>query len=129
MSDYIVSEKEDFEYTYSAKQQEEIERIRAKYLPKQESKMEQLRKLDQQAEKPGQIISIAMGVIGSLIMGIGMSCCMVWNETLLVPGIFIGILGMIVLGFAYPLYLKITKKRRAKIAEQILALSAEMSME
>lgn len=30
-----------FEFTYSALKQEEIERIRNKYLPKQESKMEQ----------------------------------------------------------------------------------------
>ena len=38
-------ENNSFEYTYSAQQQQEVERIRKKYLPKEESKMDQLRKL------------------------------------------------------------------------------------
>ena len=41
--------KDVFQYTYSAKQQEEIEAIRKKYLPPQEDKMEQLRRLDKSA--------------------------------------------------------------------------------
>ena len=131
MADYILNEKEPFEYTYSAKQQEEIEKIRSKYLPKQESKMEQLRKLDQQAEKPGTIVSIAVGTIGSLLRGIGMCCCMVWGESMMifVAGIIIGITGIGVVSVAYPLYKKITHKQREKIADKILALSAELSVE
>ncbi len=131
MSDYIVSEKESFEYTYSAKQQEEIERIKAKYLPKQESKIEQLRKLDRNAEKPGTITALALGIIGSLIMGIGMCFTMVWNTSvaMFVAGIVIGIIGMAIAGVAYPIYVNITKKQRAKIADQIIALSEEISLE
>ena len=41
----MEEKKESFHYTYSAKQQEEIQSIRKKYLP-QEDKMEQLRRLD-----------------------------------------------------------------------------------
>ena len=40
--------EETFEYRYSAKQQEEIEAIRRKYLPKEEDKMEQLRQMHRQ---------------------------------------------------------------------------------
>lgn len=47
------NKKETFEYTYSAKQQQEIENIRKKYLPKEEDKMEQLRRLDRSATKKG----------------------------------------------------------------------------
>lgn len=47
--------KDVFQYTYSAKQQEEIEAIRKKYLPPQEDKMEQLRRLDKSATKRGQL--------------------------------------------------------------------------
>ena len=130
MADMTVNEKEVFEFTYSAKQQEEIEKIRNKYLPKQESKMEQLKKLDKSAEKPGTIVAMVFGVIGSLVMGTGMCCTMVWNTSLavFVVGIVIGLIGMAVAGVAYPLYVSITKKQRAKIADQVLKLSEEINL-
>ena len=119
--------KETFEYTYSAKQQAEIEQIRKKYLPKEEDKMEQLRKLDRDATKPGTICSIAVGVVGCLVFGFGMSCVMVWSDSLMILGIVVGIIGMIMMGMAYPVYVKITKKQREKLAPQILALTEELS--
>ena len=48
----MEEKKESFHYTYSAKQQEEIQSIRKKYLP-QENKMEQLRRLDRSATRKG----------------------------------------------------------------------------
>lgn len=116
-----------FEYTYSAKEQAEIENIRKKYLPKEDNKMEQLRKLDKSVEVPGTIISIALGILGALIMGTGMSFCMVWADSLLVPGIVIGILGMVLIGLAYPVFRKVTDRQREKLAPQILALTEELS--
>ena len=69
-----------FHYTYSAKQQEEIETIRKKYLPKEVDKMEQLRRLDQSSTRKGTAISVTVGVIGCLVLGTGMCCTMVWEE-------------------------------------------------
>ena len=131
MADYIASGKETFEYTYSAKQQDEIEKIRSKYLPKQESKMEQLRKLDKQAEQPGQIAALSIGIIGSLLLGIGMCCTMVWGTSMMVFvfGIIIGVIGIGIACTAYPVYTNITKKQREKVADKILALSAELTLE
>ena len=130
MADYVMNKNESFEFTYSAKQQEEVERIRSKYLPKEESKMDKLIKLDKQAEVPGQIASIATGVIGALLLGVGMSCTMVWNTSMVVfiAGIVIGLVGMAVAGAAYPIYKKVTEKERAKIADQIIALTNELSL-
>ncbi len=122
-----IEMSENFEYTYSAKQQKEVEEIRKKYLPKEEDKMETLRNLDRQAERPGMIVSLALGIIGSLIFGVGMCCTMVWAEQLFVVGIIVGIIGMVIAGMAYPMYKKITKKQREKVAEQIIALSNELS--
>ena len=92
--------------------------------------MEKLIKLDKQAEVPGQIASIAAGVIGTLLLGLGMTCTMVWNTSIgvFVAGILIGLVGIAVIGIAYPLYINITKKERAKIADQIIALSEELSL-
>lgn len=115
-----------FEYTYSAPQQEEIKKIREKYLPKEEDKMEQLRRLDRSAVQKGQVVSLIVGVIGALVMGLGMSCCMVWGEELFIPGVIIGIVGTGGVSLAYPLYAFITEKERKKIAPEILRLTEEL---
>ena len=119
---------ENFEYTYSAEQQKEIEAIRKKYLPKEEDKMETLRKLDRKAENPGSIAGLVTGIVGTLLLGTGMCCTMLWADKLFVVGIVIGIIGIGVAGAAYPIYKKITTKRRAKLAEQILALTNELAI-
>ena len=116
-----------FHYTYSAKQQEEIQHIREKYLPKAEDKMEQLRRLDRSATKKGTIVSVALGVIGCLVMGIGMCCTMVWDERFFLLGVIFGLLGIALVVSAYPLFSYITKKQREKLAPQILKLTEELS--
>ena len=121
--------EETFEYRYSAKQQEEIEAIRRKYLPKEEDKMEQLRQMDKRVSRKGTIISIIIGVIGCLLLGIGMCCTMEWAGRWFVPGIIIGVIGIVMIALAYPLYERITKKERKKIAPLILKLADELKSE
>lgn len=117
-----------FSYTYSASQQEEIKKIRDKYsTPKQaEDKMEQLRRLDKSVTKPGTVVSLIIGVISTLILGIGMCCTMVWGGDLFIIGIIIGVFGMIGVICAYPVYASITKARREKLAAEIIRLSNEL---
>ena len=119
--------KESFNYTYSASQQQEIKRIREKYTAptQEEDKMERLRRLDQSVTKPGTIVSLTVGIISTLIFGFGMSCTMVW-EGLMIPGIIIGVVGMIGVIAAYPIYNFITKKQREKLAPEIMRLSDEL---
>lgn len=126
----VRNENQSFNYTYSAKRQKEVEDIRKKYLPKEEDKMETLRRLDKSAEKPGNVAALVIGITGALLLGIGMCCCMVWGSSMVVfvIGIIVGILGIAILSCAYPMYKNITKKQREKIAEQILALSEELSL-
>jgi len=115
-----------FEYTYSAGEQAEIRRIRSKYAPKEESKMEQLQRLDASATQKATMYAIIVGVIGALILGTGMSCCMVWADKLFIPGIIIGVIGLAVVGVAYPLYNRTLKKERERIAPEILRLTDEL---
>lgn len=124
----LEKEVNSFNLDYSAKQQQEIDSIRKKYLPKEEDKMELLRQLDKNTEKPGTAMAIVLGVVGSLLLGVGMCCTMVWADKLFVLGIIVGIIGIGVAGVAYPVYLKLTSKQREKMAEQILALSEEISL-
>lgn len=120
-----MENNEKFEYTYSAAQQEEIENIRKKYLPQEETKMEKLRRLDKSTTRPGTIVSIIVGIAGTLIMGLGMCMCLEWSQ--FVWGIIIGFSGIAILALAYPIFNKITQKRREKIAPEILELSEEIS--
>ncbi|HIS52561.1 MAG TPA: hypothetical protein IAC15_07455 [Candidatus Onthomonas avicola] len=123
-----MEHREDtFQYTYSAKQQEEVQRIRKKYLPRQEDKMEQLRQLDRSSTRKGTVVSVIVGVAGCLLMGIGMCCTMVWMGWLFVPGIILGLLGIAVMAAAYPLYNSITRRERERLAPQILKLTEELS--
>ncbi len=115
-----------FQYTYSAREQAEIKRIRSKYTPKEESKLEQLRRLDASATQKATMYAIIVGVIGALILGAGMSCCLVWTDALLMPGIVIGLIGMAVVAAAYPLYNRTLKKARERIAPEILRLTDEL---
>ena len=119
------NKNETFCYTYSATEQAEIQNIRKKYTAPEESKMEQLRRLDASVTRKGTIIAIAIGVIGALILGLGMSCVMVWDG-LFIPGIIIGILGIICIIAAYPIYIRIIKKQREKLAPEIMRLTDEL---
>ena len=67
-----------------------------------------------------------MGVVGCLLLGVGMCCTMVWTGELFIPGIIIGLAGIALVAAAYPVYSRITRKEREKIAPEILKLTDEL---
>lgn len=123
-----------FEYNYCAKEQAEIKQIRDKYTPrpvKEESPLERLRRLDASVTKKGTVISLVLGVLGTLIMGTGMSLVMTpiaeaLGALALVIGVLTGIVGILMVILAYPVYERITKKERERIAPEIIRLSDEL---
>lgn len=120
------NQSNSFQYTYSAREQAEIKQIRSKYIPKEENKMEQLQRLDASVTQKATMWAIIVGVIGALILGIGMCCCMVWAGAWFVPGIVIGVAGMGVVSIAYPLYCHVLQKERERVAPEILRLTDEL---
>lgn len=122
-----MENNESFEYTYSAPEQEEIKRIREKYLPKEarEQKLETLRRLDESVTKKAALASIILGTVSTLVMGVGMCCCLVWTQ-LFILGVVIGIFGIVGIALAYPLYKHIAEKERARVAPEILRLTQEL---
>lgn len=127
----MENNEETFSYTYSAAQQAEIERIRKKYLPPEEDKMAQVRRLDRAASQKAQAWSIGIGTVGTLLLGIGMSLAMTefgaaLGALALAAGIIVGILGMVLVALAYPTYLRVLKKEQARIAPEILRLTDEL---
>lgn len=123
-----------FSFTYSAKEQEEIRKIRQKYQPQEEDKMVQLRRMDASVTKKASVVSILFGTLGTLVLGTGMSVIMTEfgdilgvSETVrLVFGIILGSAGLVILGLACPLYYHMVKKEREKIAPEILKLTEEL---
>ena len=129
----MENNKDTFNYTYSAKQQDEIKAIRKKYaVSDPEDKMERLRKLDGSVVQKATTAALIIGIIGALIMGSGMSLVMtdigsaLGIENPLFIGIPVGIVGLILVSFAYPVYNHIVKKEREKIAPKIIRLTDEL---
>lgn len=127
-------DKETFNYTYSAKEQREIQNIRKKYSAPQEDKMQQLRRLDASVTQKATTAALIPGIIGALLLGVGMSLTMsdfskilgFSQDMAMLTGIIIGVIGIILICLAYPLYNRVTKKERKKIAPEILRLTDEL---
>ena len=121
-----MEENKVFTYNYSAERQNEAEHIRRKYLPKEESKMDVLRRLDRRAKRAGVIEALVMGVVGCLIFGIGMCFGLdVFAGADIYTLIFMAI-GIAVMLPAYSVYKRISGKTREALTPEILRLSEEM---
>lgn len=128
--------KNEFYYSYSAKEQAELKKIREKYTPpsEEEDKMTRLRRLDASVTNTAQATAIVFGVIGTLILGAGMSLCMTdigeilgkYQDMSMVIGIIVGIVGGGIASLAYPIYNIIVKAKRKKLAPEIIRLTDEL---
>lgn len=129
--------KGGFTYKYSASEQNEIKRIREKYVadttPPEESKLDRLRRLDEGVTKKGTAVSLVVGVISTLILGFGMSLFMSdfggflgSSAVAMTVGIITGFIGIVGVALAYPIYNFVVKKERERIAPEILKLSEEL---
>ena len=129
-------EQSGFSYTYSAKEQAELKKIREKYTAptETEDKMAHLRKLDASVTNTAQAVALVFGVIGTLILVLGMSLIMTdlaeilgsYRDMAMVIGIIIGITGGVLASLAYPIYNAIVKNKRKRIAPEIIRLTDEL---
>ncbi len=107
------------------------EQLANEYAPKDTSKVVALRKLDAKAKLPATIFTYSLGVIASLIMGVGMCLSMnvIGNGTTstFVLGVIIGVIGLIGMGINYPIYKKMLVRGKQKYAFEIMELAKEIS--
>ena len=105
------------------------QRIRAQYMEKESTELDALRALDTKVKRPANIFAYVFGSISAIIMGAGMSLVMtdigatLGMESTMVPGIVIGIVGMIMALVNYPMYKGILGSRKKKYGAEILKLS------
>ncbi len=130
-----MENKNNFNYTYSAREQAEIKRIREKYAPpvQTEDKMQALRHLDAQVTSKATAAALTVGILGALLMGTGMSLIMTEFGSLLgsfflavAVGLALGIVGILLVCLAYPVYNRTLQKGREKAAPEILRLTDEL---
>lgn len=109
-----------------------VQKIRTQYTEKEYTQLDKLKELDKKVKKPANILAYVLGTAGAIIMGCGMSLIMTdlgdvlgLNETML-PGIIIGVAGMLIAIINYPVYKKVLSSRRKKYAGEIIALSDKL---
>lgn len=124
-------EKRSFEYTYSARRQQEVEAIRSAYLPREEDPLESLRRLHAIPTRKAQAAALTVGILGALLLGFGMSLCMTelrapWGALAFVIGIPVGLAGIVLAALAWPVYARVLRRERERIAPEILRLTDEL---
>ena len=124
----------EFKYTYSASEQAELKRIRERYVAREEDKMKRLRRLDRSVHVRAQAVAITIGIIGTLILGTGMSLFMSelsavfgqYSHLALPIGIGIGVFGMLLTIIAYPIYNFVFECEKKRVAPEIIKLTDEL---
>lgn len=110
-----------------------VQKIRTQYTEKEHTELEELKALDRKVKTPANIFAYIFGAISALVMGTGMSLVMTdigatlgLNEPML-PGIVIGIVGILMAIVNLPLYKGILGARRKKYADKIISLSDKIT--
>ncbi len=105
------------------------QKIRAQYLEKESTELDALRTLDRHVRRTPAVFAWIFGSISALIMGSGMSLIMtdigahIGLEATLLPGLVLGVIGMLLAIINYPIYRSLLRHRRRKYADSILQLS------
>lgn len=92
----MADKNEVFVYSYSAEEQDIVRKIRQKYMPEEENKMEQLIKLDKSTRTMGRVAAITLGIVSTLVFGTGMCCVLEWDMFIL--GVIIGMIDLLHIG-------------------------------
>lgn len=112
-----------------------VSKIRTRYTQKEHSDLDELKALDAKVKRPANVFAYIFGSISALVMGSSMSLVMTELGGMLgiaepmIPGIVIGVAGMLMAIVNYPIYQGILSSRRKKYADKIIALSDKIIKE
>ena len=112
-------------------QQFMAQKIRTQYMEKEQKStdLDKLKELDAKVKRPANIFAYIFGSISALVMGSGMSLVMtdighkIGMGDAMIPGIVIGVVGMLMAIVNYPIYKKLLGSRKQKYAKEIIELS------
>lgn len=118
-----------FSYSYSAIESKEVQNIRNKYLPNEENKLEELRKLDSRVQSSGVVEALTIGITGCLIFGVSMCIGLGAIRGGIILAVILGILGIAAMLPAYFVYRTKQNAAKEKYASRILELAEEIESE
>ena len=108
------------------------QKIRTQYTEKEATELDALRELDSKVKRPANVFGYTFGSIAAIVMGAGMSLVMtdigatVGISEPMLPGIVIGVVGMLMAIVNYPICKKILASRKKKYADKIIAISEKI---
>ena len=115
-----------FNFKYTAPTEEErkeIDSIRRQYAPqeKTETKLERLRRLDGLVKNTAIIWSLVLGVVGTLVLGLGLTMILEWS--IWFWGIVLMVIGSVPMAIAYPVYKLALNKGKTLLRGSILLIN------
>ncbi len=128
-----MENRDKFQYSYAAPteaERKEIDGIRRQYTqtePREESKLDRLRRLDKRVKSTAVWASLAVGLLGCLLFGLGLAAVLEWEQ--LWVGVPIAVVGALPMLAAYPVYSWILCRNKKRYGEEILRLSEELLQE
>lgn len=109
------------------------ESIAKEYAPQKASKVVALKKLDRKAKNGANIFAYTLGIIMTLVLGVGMCFSMGilgdGGTGSFAAGVILGVLGLVGMGVNYPIYRKLLEKGKRKYAFEIIQMAKEISEE
>lgn len=106
-----------------------IEKIRRAYSAPVETDLDRLKALDKKVKRPVQVFAIILGILGSLLLGLGMSLAMKVIGDMMLLGVVLGVIGILLVSANYTLYRALLDVRKRRYSAEILTLSEALMNE
>ena len=122
----IRVKEQQFEYSYDSEIAKEVRDIQKKYIMEDKNALDRMRLIDRKIENRARIVSVISGMMGTLVLGAGMSLILVWGGICFAIGIIVGLVGICIISAAYPIYRKTVTTLRKEHSEEINALAKKI---
>lgn len=106
--------------------QKQIQAIKKQYEAKEVTELDELKALDRKAKRPAKITAYVIGVVATLLLGVGMCLAMKVIGNLMPLGIVIGLVGIAFLSTNHLIYGKILEGGKKKYGQQIIDKSNKL---
>ena len=129
---YLIFNKKEVITMNKNDQEFLVQKIRSQYTEKQHTELDELKALDAKVKRPANVFACIYGYLSAIVMGAGMSLVMtdigsyIGLESTMIPGIIVGVVGLLMALTTFPIYKRVLASRRKKYAGRILELSEKL---
>ena len=129
---YLIFNKKEVINMNKNDQEFLVQKIRSQYTEKQHTELDELKALDAKVKRPANVFACIYGSLSAIVMGAGMSLVMtdigsyIGLESTMIPGIIVGVVGLLMALTTFPIYKRVLASRRKKYAGRILELSEKL---